>query len=287
MKLQTQMRKYFLDTYDNTASKIKDVNNTKLTFMTWIKMTILRSKIQTQNFTFAYLTQLQKTIMIYYAKTIAFIATMFLGLSLSVAQDYLSPDTSSVFDSYFMDTSSAVSSEANQPVKKPYVRYVVPFDTLTELVTYVAVVEEEEAGTDSLYWRAKRWIKHEFKGNKKQVIKKDDKKEFKIVMECEFPLLIEANKFSKTQNGKVVFDMEIRFKEGRYKYKINNLVHVLEPPPGEEKEIRTYFEFYRKSTINPKGNDAVLMAADKKIIIMLKDLKKYCKEPVFVDDDDW
>ncbi len=33
--------------------------------------------------------------------------------------------------------------------------------------------------------------------------------------------------------------------------KINNLVHVLEPPPGDTKEIRTYFEFYRKSTVNP------------------------------------
>jgi len=223
----------------------------------------------------------------YHPKTIAFILCIFSGLSVSFAQDYSNPDSSN--SDPYADTSSSYSEAGpTQPVKKPYVRYVVPFDTLTELVTYTEVVNEEEAGTDSLYWRSKRWIVNEFgKKNKKQIIKKDDKKEFKIEMEGEFPLFIEANKFSKSQNGKVVFDMEIRFKEGRYKYKINNIVHVVPPPPGEDKEIKTYFEFYRKSTINAKGNDAVLIAADKKFNKMIRDLKKYCKEPVFVDDDDW
>lgn len=229
--------------------------------------------------------------MIHYTKTIALLATMFLGLSISVAQDYSKPD-SAVYDPYATDTASSFlesgkSSEATQPVRKPYIRFVTPFDTITELVTYADIINEDEAVTDSLYWRAKRWIKHEFKSSKKQVIKKDDKKEFKIVMEGEFPLYIEANKFSKSQNGWVAFDMELRFKEGRYKYKINNLVHVVDPPPGEDKEIKTYFEFYRKSTVNPKGNDAVLIAADKKINKMIRDLKKYCKEPIFVDEDDW
>lgn len=278
------MTKYFLETYSKIASKNSTVNNTKLTLVSWIKMTILHYQIQIQNFTFARLTQLQITTMKFYTKTIALIATMFLGLSVSVAQDYLSPDTTS-YEPFKMDTT--VYSESSQPVKKPYIRFVVPFDTITELVTYTEIINEEEAGTDSLYWRAKRWIKHEFKGSKQQVIKKDDKKDFKIVMEGEFPLVLEANKFSKSQNGKVMFDMELRFKEGRYKYKINNLVHVVDPPPGEDKEIKTYFEFYRKSTINPKGNDAILIAADKKIQKMIKDLKKYCKEPIFVDDDDW
>lgn len=278
------MKKYFLETYNKIASKNSIVNYTKLTLVTWIKMTILHKQIQFQNFTFARLTQYENKKMNYYTKTIAFIATMFLGLSVSMAQDYLSPDTAA-YTPFSVDTTSY--SEATQPVKKPYVRFIVPFDTITELVTYTEIVNEEEAGTDSLYWRAKRWIKQEFKGTKKQVIKKDDKKEFKIVMEGEFPLFIEANKFSKSQNGKVMFDMELRFKEGRYKYKINNLVHVVQPPPGEDKEIKTYFEFYRKSTVNPKGNDAVLIAADKKIQKMIKDLKRYCKEPIFVDDDDW
>ncbi len=250
-------------------------------------MTFLREQIIIQNFNFARLTQTAIKIMNYYTRTIALIILMFSGHLVSLAQDYTNPD-STLFDSTsaFYESGRTVDGPPQQ-VKKPYVRYVVPFDTITELVTYTEVINEEEAGTDSLYWRAKRWIKHEFKGTKKQVIKKDDKKEFKIVMEGEFPLLIETNKFSKSQNGRVVFDMELRFKEGRYKYKINNLVHVVDPPPGEEKEIKTYFEFYRKSTINPKGNDAVLIAADKKVQKMIRDLKKFCKEPIFVDDDDW
>jgi len=251
-------------------------------------MTILPVKIRNQNFTFARLSKTRNLYMNYISKTIILIATLFLGSSVSMAQ-YDTPPDSTAYDPYAVDP-TAPYSEAEAPVvvKKPYIRFVAPFDSITELVTYTEIINEEEAGTDSLYWRAKRWINHEFgKKNQKKLIKKDDKKDFKIVMEGEFPLYIEANKFAKTQNGKVVFDMEIKFKEGRYRYKINNLVHVVPPPPGEEKETRTYFEFYRKSTINPRGNDIILMNADKKINSMLKDLRKYCKEPIFVDDDDW
>lgn len=222
-------------------------------------------------------------------KAFLILAFLFGGLYTASAQyDETNPD-SSAYNPFAIDSTASYSeAEPVKPEKKPYVRFVVPFDTITELVTYTDIINEEEAGTDSLYWRAKRWIVHEFgKKNQKKVIKKDDKKEFKIVMEGEFPCYLETNKFSRTPNGKIQFDMELRFKEGRYKYKINNLVHLIPPPPGEDKEIRTYFEFYRKSTINPKGNDMVLMYADKKIKAMINDLKKYCKEPVFVDEDDW
>ena len=235
-------------------------------------------------------TLMKSSIMRINAKTIAIAAIALIYTISAKAQDYTKPD-SSISNVFGIDTSSKPVSEAGpaQPPKKPYIRFVVPFDTITELVTYLEVVTEEESpGNDSLYARAKRWIKYEFgKKNQKQVIKKDLKKEYKLVLECEFPLYIEANKYSKTQNGRVAFDMEIRFKEDRYRYKINNLVHIIDPPPGEEKEIRTYFEFYRKSNINPKGNDMILIAADKKIKSMISNLKKFCKEPVFVDEDDW
>jgi len=283
------MTRFFLENlFEIPHSKISNVNYTKLTFIDRVKMTIFQYQFKNQNFTFATLTNCPIKIMNYYTKSITFLATMLLGISVSVAQDYSNPD-SATYDPYAIDTTTSYSEAGpTKPVKKPYVRFAVPFDTITELVTYTEVVNEEEAGTDSLYWRAKRWIAHEYgKRNKKQVVKKDDKKDYKLVMEGEFPLYIEANKFSKSLNGKVVFDMEIKFKEGRYKYKINNIVHVIPPPPGDDKEIKTYFEFYRKSTINPKGNDMVLIAADKKFKAMIKDLRKYCKEPVFVDDDDW
>lgn len=256
----------------------------------WIKLMLTPGQFINQNVTFARLISTQPQRMKLFTKTIALIATLFLGYTPLCAQDYTTPDTTAAADPFGTNAPFEEynqSTEPASPPKAPYVRFVVPVDTLTELVTYTEVVEEEEAGTDSLYWRAKRWMKNEFKGNKKQTVKKDDKKDFKIVMEGEFPLYIYTNKYSKYQNGKVVFDMEIRFKEGRYKYKINNLVHVVDPPPGQEKETRTYFEFYQKSEINPRGNDAILMAADTTVNKMIKGLKKYCKEPVFVDDDDW
>ena len=243
--------KSFLNTYNKSEAKNSIVNNTKLTFVTWIKMTFLREQIIIQNFNFARLTQTAIKIMNYYTRTIALIILMFSGHLVSLAQDYSNPDSTAT-DPFAIDTTSSfyesgLTDDASKPVKKPYIRYVVPYDTISELVTYTAVVtwenDDNVPQVDSLYFRSKRWIKHEFKGTKKQVIRKDDKKEFKIVMEGEFPLIIEANKFSKAQNGKIVFDMELRFKEGRYKYKINNLVHVVDPPPGQENETRTYFEF--------------------------------------------
>jgi hypothetical protein len=282
----------------NTYPVFSDQNNSDknrvpqpliLTFWEWIKSGLLHIKNQILNTTFARLLKKQIFLMKLITRVIFLTATLFLSLSNADAQDYTNPDSSS-YDPYGIDSTTESYSEAGpvKPEKKPYVKFVVPFDTITELVTYSEIINEEEAGTDSLYWRAKRWINHEFgKKNQKKLIKKDDKKEFKIVMEGEFPLYLETNKFSRVQNGKVQFDMELRFKEGRYKYKINNLVHLIPPPPGEDKEIRTYFEFYRKSTINPKGNDMVLMYADKKIKTMIRDLKKYCKEPIFVDEDDW
>ena len=85
--------------------------------------------------------------MIHYTKTIALLATMFLGLSISVAQDYSKPD-SAVYDPYATDTASSFlesgkSSEATQPVRKPYIRFVTPFDTITELVTYADIINEQ------------------------------------------------------------------------------------------------------------------------------------------------
>jgi len=260
-----------------------------LTFWEWIKLSSIPLIIQILNIRFARLFKKQIFLMKFITRVISLTSILFLGHSAVNAQDYSNPD-SSAYNPYGIDSTTESYSEAGpaKPEKKPYIRFIVPFDTVTELVTYTEIINEEEAGTDSLYWRAKRWINHEFgKKNQKKLIKKDDKKEFKIVMEGEFPLYLESNKFSRIQNGKVQFDMELRFKEGRYRYKINNLVHLIPPPPGEDKEIRTYFEFYRKSTINPKGNDMVLMYADKKIKIMIRDLKKYCKEPIFVDEDDW
>lgn len=289
-RVKKMSAKGFVSYQRESNFKITDVSFTKPMIKGWKNITIPPYYFLFQNFIFARLNKKPIPQMKFYAKSLALMITLMAGIWSATAQDYTAPDSTSTFDMYADTTAYSESGQVNEvkPVKKPYVRFVVPFDTLTELVTYTEVVNEDEAVTDSLYFRAKRWIIHEFgKKNKKQVIKKDDKKDFKIVMEGEFPLMIENNKFSKTQNGKVMFDMELRFKDGRYKYKINNLVHVVPPPPGEDKEIRTYFEFYRKSTVNPKGNDMVLIAADKKIKTMIKDLKKYCKEPIFVDEDDW
>ena len=54
------------------------------------------------------------------------------------------------------------NSGENQAIKKkPYVRFVPPYDSLRELIFYEGIVEDEECETcteDSLFMRAKRYL---------------------------------------------------------------------------------------------------------------------------------
>jgi hypothetical protein len=186
-------------------------------------------------------------------------------------------------------------------VRRPYDRFLPPSDTITGLITYIQVVkviqlvknEETEVERDSIIFRTKKWLEKEFgKKEAKRFIQNDgENKEggesYIILVHGRFPLYVENNDFVKIPSGEVEFIMELRIREGVYRYKINNLVHILPPVVGSKEERRTYFEFYKNVKENIKAGDMVMIAADKKINSMMSDLKLTCEGPPSVDEEDW
>jgi hypothetical protein len=184
-------------------------------------------------------------------------------------------------------------------VRQAYVRFLPPYDSLREMVTYSGTIEvvdaeDYEVEVDTIYARAKIWMKEEFGSKKLKKMTKIDglnekasETEYKVVLRGTFPCIVEQNKFTKTQDGDIQFKMEVRFRDGRYRYRINNLVHVSPLAAGEKDHEQTYFEYYMKSEDNVRGGDVVLLAADKKINEMIDELRKNCQTNPIEEDDDW
>lgn len=174
---------------------------------------------------------------------------------------------------------------------KPYERIVLAMDTLTNLITYSGVVEQEESSSDSLYVRMKAFASKTFtaagaKEKDSKMMFEVDKKNQKLVINGVLPAYSYANKYAKKPIGTYQFKMTILIKEGRYKYTITNLVHQgIAPNVGTP--TRNYFEYYYTTTTNIRGVDQILRYADKDINQMLENFKKALKEPVLVDEDEW
>lgn len=198
------------------------------------------------------------------------------------------------YDDYFDNDKK--KDEPKKPVKKPYVRIKVPVDSLTELITYEDVVIQDESYYDSLYIRAKRWIhtnwgtpyakrKRDKKNNAELYL--DDVLYEKFKVQVTRPLVVRYNKYSKSQHGELQFTITMRFKDGKYKYTITNLTHLL-PETSLQKDINyVYMEFYMKSERNIINYDKFLRAADGSIQNIVKDMRKFMREPIEVDEDDW
>ncbi len=183
-------------------------------------------------------------------------------------------------------------------IRKPYVRFVPPYDSTRELVLYKAVVDVKdregyEVEIDTIKFRANQWLEAEYGKNLKKYLTLDGinenagEMEYKIVVHATFPCEIQPNEFTTIKNGNVEYDMEIRVRDGRYRYTIKNLVHVADPRPGEKEGEKTYFEYLMKSEDDVRAGDRVLIAADKKINTMMENLQKTCQTSPIEEEDDW
>ena len=187
----------------------------------------------------------------------------------------------------------------------PYVRFTgMPLDSASQLITYIEIVEviapdrfldlggQDYSVADSLYARAMVWMQNEFgKKEAKQMIENagiDPKgKEGQTIMaNVVMPLVVEVNKYAKITVGIVKFDMELRFKDERYRYKFENFEHVTPNSVGNE-EISTYMEYYMTSKKDIRNNDKILIACNSQMNRLIEDLKATCSAVPFVDDDDW
>lgn len=224
-------------------------------------------------------------------------------------------DTAMVSDSgYDSYEESPVISQGPDPNMTPttykkYERFRPPIDTITDLVTYTGVVpftpmpnDVYDGGTiDSLYLRAKifllkRYIKNyrQSKDPKANVFPKDilvedfkpDGENGRIIIRPTVPLYVRTNEFTKSQWGTVTFKIEIRVKEEKYKYKLTNFVHNT-TEKGSEKPIKTYVEYYANTTRGFKGTDQVLIAIDRMVKELIKDLAAVMRDPIVLDPDDF
>lgn len=234
------------------------------------------------------------------AKTIAMLlfSALFLQSATALAQDD-NQDQGSIPDSLTMIDSTSQPDEQQPPqeIKKPYERVVLHIDTVTNLVTYKEIVEQEETSPDSFYVRAKKFLTKRFKipvdkkGNwvdKEHRIVRLDSVDTKIVLLVTIPAFTTKNKYNRIENGKIQFLLTLIFKDDRYKYIIDNFVHI--GPQGldpKQPPTFTYFEYYLSSNVNVKGNDGYLRTADEDIKKLISDIKKYLKNPIQIDEDDF
>lgn len=205
-------------------------------------------------------------------------------------------------------TSSANPDDMPTTYKK-YERFKAPMDTITELVTYMGIVpfkpmpnDVYDGGTiDSLYMRAKLYLMQKYikdyrasNNPKDNIFPKDiliedmkpDGENGRIVIKPTVPLYISSNSFTKKEWGTLTFKIEIRVKEDKYRYKFTNFVHNT-VEKGSEKPIKTYIEYYANNTRGFKSTDQVLIAIDKMVKDIVKDLSKVMKDPIVIDQDNF
>lgn len=188
------------------------------------------------------------------------------------------------------DNSSPGKEGEKKPAPKPFVRLVLPIDSITSLVTYTEIVEQPESQADSLYIRAKRWAVKSFTkpGEKAKDLFEVDKKDNKLVIRGYIDAFVYGSKYSKRNMGYHMFTMTVWIKEGRYKYTITNLYNVNKLFDGDKAEpTKTYFEYYNTTPTNPKSVDAILRSADADIKKLLEGFKRDMRDPAVVDEDDW
>jgi len=172
--------------------------------------------------------------------------------------------------------------------KKPYVRIEMPYDTLTELITYTEVIVQEESYYDSLYWRAKRYLKQKFDLRDRDFDEESEKNMDKIIMTLQIPYMMKPNKFSEKEVGKLEFQLALRFKDGKYKYDIDHLRHNMpENAAGSTQPEYVYLEYYMRAERNIIYHDKLLRSADRQINVLIKEIKKALREPIIIDEDDW
>ena len=180
---------------------------------------------------------------------------------------------------------------------KPLVKYerldIIPVDTLTKLITYTAVHDVENSceycTSDSLYFRAKKYLLTKF-GDGKKFPKKwiiEDLVNQRILLNVRLPLWIEPNASSKKQEGEYEYKFQLWIRDFAYKYKFTHIVHqdpVVAGKPGTFTPV--YLEYYLKNKTKVRFTDMILSAIDRDMKELIADIVKIMKDPVTVDLDE-
>jgi hypothetical protein len=202
----------------------------------------------------------------------------------SETSDFAATDSSQSYDMYAQNDSDS-TTEIKVAVKKPYVRVQLPLDTNSGLITYEEVVEQEITSADSIYVRVQKWVRLHF--GKSASIYVTEVKGSKLVFNGYMNAYIKPNRFVTNSVGKILFQMTVLVKEGRYKIIVKNLVHEPNPTSLRKDRYYVYLEFYQTAETGFKMTDQYLRCADEAVKKMIVSLKAAVKERVVIDEDDW
>lgn len=154
-------------------------------------------------------------------------------------------------------------------------------DETTKLITYTEVINQ--AGTsDELFDKGLSWYNSYFK-NPTNVIRKKDKVNHKIVGKARLRILNPANKKGiKTMAGIVLYTITVAFKDGKYKYTIDDIILKQTSKYPIERWLATKGPYY-----NPKNN-FYLQQVDENMKKTIADLKKHMtKSNAANNKSDW
>lgn len=190
------------------------------------------------------------------------------------------------------DTASVADSAAQEPAAPKYVRFKLNVDSITQLVTYKAIVDQADTQADSFYLRAKRWAnaKYQLAKNKKLILL--DKPNEKLVLRARLDCTPAGSQYSKQSNGFIVFNLTLIFKDEKYKYIIDNIIYepevdLLDKEAKKEPLDITPFEYYIQVKHKKRQTDAMLQGADIDIKKLLDEIKKSLENPKIPDEDDF
>ncbi len=151
-----------------------------------------------------------------------------------------------LFISIFAAT--ALFAQKSQPVVFPK----LPMDDKNEFITYTAVMNIQGTTAPELYKRGKKWFFSYFK-NPTEKIRTDDSLKNEIEGFIRFKLMVPDKKGVESGVTTIQYSLFLNFKDGRYKYTINNINEKSVSDLGIEHWIPTL----------PAGKDAVPADAEK------------------------
>lgn len=187
---------------------------------------------------------------------------------------------------------TVVADSTTQPSAPKYVRFKMNVDSITQLVTYKAIVDQTETQADSFYLRAKRWANNKYQLSKNKKLILLDKPNEKLIIRARFASIPAGGQYSRQPNGYIVFNLTLIFKDEKYKYIIDNIIFEPEVDPldkdakNEPLDV-TPFEYYIQVKTKKKQTDGMLMGADIEFKKLLEEIKKSLENPKDANEDDF
>lgn len=157
-----------------------------------------------------------------------------------------------------------------------------PIDEKTGEIVYTEVVTVENVSSDVLFLRAKEWFVHTFV-SAEDVLQLEDKAAGILIGKSNFR--VETSFMGGgTGAGRVKFTIEINVKDGKYKYKIQDLIHDGNGEVSSHGDLRLEKPSGGIYTMGMKNWLGIKQQTNTKVLSIISSLKKAMNTS---KDNDW